>query len=478
VPKDATDVDCKYCGNPVRIERTRKPPPPELAKPQTVYVKSGLPGFILWIIILTGVLPAFIPIFIFAGPALFKVLSKHNATMPMTCAMNEEVEIENQTFSGSDTLITAELNCKLTIKNSNLTGGIVVQSSGNLQLVVENSTLEGRDVGLMLDNNASVTLRKGSVLKSPQTAVSGTTNVTVTLDGSSLEAGYRGFELGVNGKVNLLHKSKATADNAVVQGETNLEVTLDDSSVDSKDVAIAGNINTKLKLIRGAKVHGTRTAIRTGGNLKLTLDNASVVSEGTAICSGYNADINAAHSIVQGGVEALRFQRKPNELDLRDTSIKGLQIFDAPGCSAGGSASDVPAAPTAEPAIDPSKYFRNLPKGVTRVTIPTPTPAAAPTPVAPPASSPFDADAAARALDAAARSASANCRSSTGKPFQIFVNPGFTPDGANRGAVPSNAALGSTPEAACVLGIFRRVRIPPFDPKTLPGGMGRNVALK
>jgi hypothetical protein len=476
VPKDATDVDCKYCGNPVHIERTRKPPPPELAKPQTVYVKSGLPGFILWIIILTGVLPAFIPIFIFAAPAVFKVLSKHNATMPMTCAMNEEVEIEGKTFSGSDTLITAELNCKLTIKNSNLTGGIVVHGNGNLQLIVENSTLEGRDVGLMLDNNASVTLRKGSVLKSPQTAVNGTTNVTVTLDGSSLEAGYRGFELGVNGKVNLVRKSKATADNAVIQGETNLEVTLDDSSIDSKDVAIAGNINTKLKLLRGAKVHGARTAIRAGANLKMTLDNATVVSEGTAICSGYNADIIAAHSIVQGGVEALRFQRKPSELDLQDTSIKGLQVFDAPGCSAGASAGDVPAAPELARPVDPSQFFKNSPKGVSRVTIPSP--AAAPTPVPPPAPPPFDADAAARALDAAARSASANCRSSTGKPFQIFVNPGFTPDGANRGAVPSNAALGGTPEAACVLPIFRRVRIPPFDPKTLPSGMGRSVSLK
>lgn len=477
MPKDATDVHCKYCGNPVHIERTRKPPPPELAKPQTVYVKSGLPGFVLWIIILTGVLPAFIPIFIFAGPALFKVLSKHNATLPMTCAMNEELEIENMTYSGADTLVTAELNCKLTIKNSNLTGGIVVHGNGNLQLIVENSTLEGRDVGLMLDNNASVTLRKGSVLKSQQTAVNGTTNVTVTLDGSSIEAGYRGFELGVNGKVNLIHKSKASADNAVVQGETNLEVMLDDSSIDSKDVAIAGNVNTKLKMMRGAKVHGARTAVRTGGNLKLTLDNATIVSEGTAICSGYNADVSAAHSIVQGGVEAFRFQRKPSELDLRDSSIKGLQNFEAPGCST-GSGSDVPAAPEPARPVDPSQFFKNAPKGISRVTMPSPTPTAAPPPTAPPVAPPFDADAAARALDAAARSASANCRSSTGKPFQIFVNPGFTPDGANRGAVPSNGALGNTPEAACVLPIFRRVRIPPFDPKTLPGGMGRNVSLK
>jgi hypothetical protein len=329
----------------------------------------------------------------------------------------------------------------------------------------------------MLENNASVTLRKGTVLKSPQTAVNGTTNVTVTLDGASLEAGYRGFELGVNGKVNLVHKAKVTAEAAAIQGETNLEVNVDDSTIDSKEEAIAGNVNTKLKLMRGSKIHGARTAIRTGSNLRLTLDNSTVMSEGTAICSATNAEINAAHSIVQGGVEAFRFARKPSELELRDTQVKGLQLFEASGCSSGG-ASEVPAAPEPARPVDPSQFFKNLPKGVSRVTIPSPTPTAAPTPVAPPVTPPFDADAAARALDAAARSASANCRSSTGKPFQIFVNPGFTPDGANRGAVPSNASLGNTPEAACVLGIFRRVRIPPFDPKTLPGGMGRNVSLK
>lgn len=481
MPKQASDVNCKYCGTAVRVERTRKPPPPELAKPQTVYVKSGLPGFVLWIIILTGVLPAFIPLFIFAGPALFKVFSNHYGSMPMTCGMNEEVEIEDRNFTGSDTLITAELNCKLTIRNSNLSGGIIVNSKGNLELIVENSTLEGKDVGLQLDTNANVTLRKGSVLKSPALAVGGGTNVSVTLDASTIEAGFHGLDLGVNGKLTLAHKSKASSDGPLVQGETNLEVTVDDSSLDSKDVAIAGNLNTKLKFVRGAKVHGARTAVRTAGNMRMTLDNASVVSEGTAICSTYNTEITASHSIVQGAVEALRLERKPNELDLRDTSVRGIQVFDASGCAGASAAGDATVAPVAaEPPMDPRKFFPgNLPPGTYRVKLPAGAAAVpVPTPAPAPAVPPFDADAAARALDAAARSASANCRSSQGKPVRIFVNPGFTPDGANRGAAPSNAALSGTSEEACVLGIFRRVRIPPFDPKTLPGGMGRNVELK
>jgi hypothetical protein len=426
-------------------------------------------------IILSGILPAFIPIFIFAGRPLLNVLTKHHATFPMTCALNEELEIEDKTFSGSGTLITTQINCKLTIKNSKLTGDVAIESKGNTEVTIENSTIEGKDVGLKLDNNTKVSLTKGSVLKSPQLAAIGSTNVELKLDASSIEAGSEGVELGVNGKVWLSRKSKATADGAAIKGESNLEVTVDDSSIDSKDVAIVGNSNTKLKLTRGAKVQGARTAIRGGHNMKLTLDNATVVSEGTAICSGYNTEVNAARSIIQGGVEAFRLQRKPSELELRDTSVKGIQNFEAPGCS---GASDAAAAATANVQTELRQILKNFPKGATKVTISSPTPTAAPTPVAPPAPPPFDAGAAASALDAAARSASANCRSSTGKPFRIFVNPGFTPDGANRGAVPSNPALSSAPEAACVLGIFRRVRIPPFDPKTLPGGMGRNVELK
>jgi hypothetical protein len=433
---------------------------------------------VLWLIILTGVLPAFIPVFIFVGPMLFKFAANRSGSMPTTCNMNETLEIENQTFSGSGTLIEAGLNCKLKIKNSKLSGDIVVDSKGNLDLTVENSTLEGKDVALKLDFNAKVNLTKGSVLKSPELAVAGATNTEIRLDGSSIEAGSHGVELGVNGKVWLSRKSKATSDGSTIHGETNLEVTVDDSEIDSKDVAIAGNLNTKFKFVRGAKVHGARTAVRTAGNMRMTLENATVASEGTAICSAYNADIVASRSIISGGVEAVRLERKPNQFDLRDTSLRGIKNFEASGC--GGGEVDTAAA-TPEAPVDPRAILKNAMKEVARVrakaagAAPIPTPTPAPAPAVPP---PFDTGAAASALDAAARSASANCRSSQGKPMSIFVNPGFTPDGANRGAVPSNAALANTPEGVCVLGIFRRVRIPPFDPKTLPGGMGRNVNLR
>src|SRR5204862_590762 len=132
--------------------------------------------------------------------------------------------------------------------------------------------------------------------------------------GASIESGSRGLDLGVNGKVWLVHKSKATSDGPTVNGDTNLEVTVDESIIDSKEFAVVGESNTKIKLTRGANVHGGRTAIKSGVNLKLTLENSTVSSEGSAVCSSYNTEIAATHSTLSGGVEALRLQRKPNEL--------------------------------------------------------------------------------------------------------------------------------------------------------------------
>jgi DNA-directed RNA polymerase subunit RPC12/RpoP len=102
-------------------------------------------------------------------------------------------------------------------------------------------------------------------------------------------------------------------------------------------------------------------------------------------------------------------------------------------------------------------------------------PAAAPTPTEPPKPPPFNTAAAVAGLDAAKAKAEAACRGSDG--VRLFVQMGFDPDGANRGAALSDPKLKGTPEAKCALKIFRAVRIPAFDPATRPSGLGRPVRL-
>jgi hypothetical protein len=107
-----------------------------------------------------------------------------------------------------------------------------------------------------------------------------------------------------------------------------------------------------------------------------------------------------------------------------------------------------------------------------------PTASAPPTPTAaaePPKAPPFDTQAAIAGLDAAKVKAESSCKSEAGA--RLFVNMGFDPDGVNRGASVSDSKLRGTPEAKCVLRIFRSVRIPAFDLATRPSGLGRPVRL-
>jgi hypothetical protein len=105
----------------------------------------------------------------------------------------------------------------------------------------------------------------------------------------------------------------------------------------------------------------------------------------------------------------------------------------------------------------------------------TAAPATAATPAEPPKPPKFDSQAAIAGLDAAKAKAEASCQSTTVK--SLFVQMGFDADGKNRGAALSNPKHAGTPEAKCVLKIFRAVRIPAFDPATKPSGLGRMVRL-
>jgi hypothetical protein len=98
-----------------------------------------------------------------------------------------------------------------------------------------------------------------------------------------------------------------------------------------------------------------------------------------------------------------------------------------------------------------------------------------PLPPEPPKPPKFDSKAAVAGLDAAKIKAESSCKSTTVK--SLFVQMGFGPDGKNRGAALSDPKLNGTPEAKCVLKVFRAVSIPAFDPATKPSGLGRMVRL-
>jgi hypothetical protein len=130
---------------------------------------------------------------------------------------------------------------------------------------------------------------------------------------------------------------------------------------------------------------------------------------------------------------------------------------------------DATTSPTSKAAdVSPSRPRSAKPK--TPIAPPPP-----PLPPEPPKPPPFDSKAAVAGLDAAKVKAESSCKRTSVK--SLFVQMGFGPDGKNRGAALSDPKLNGTPEAKCVLKVFRAVSIPAFDPATKPSGLGRMVRL-
>jgi LSD1 subclass zinc finger protein len=527
VLKGATEVKCQYCGTTVNVEWTRVPKAGPPLRP-TVYVSPGLPRAAVVAIVMTMLLPVCISTF---GSAITGAIASRTLTFPVTCGNNEALEIVGKTFSGQGTLITAGLNCKLHIQDSKLSGGVVVLGKVDNEITIENSTLEGTDAAISLDTNGHVHATNGTVLRGTSTAVRGGVNTRIELEDSKVEGGDNGItgdvnteihgtrtsigghdagisvqtnghvfgsalavtggvvgiegganleiefdessieggQIGAKGEGNLhLHlskKSHITGAAVGVDAGNNLELTLEDSFIRSADTAALMRLNAHLKITRGGRIHGGRLGVDAGENLYAFLQQGFVESDATAFCGKHNAQIEADGASITGTV-ALHFQRDP-ELHFVGTTLSGSQLFDGNGCGAPPPRPPDPASrpgPAAPRSGSPSGGALGRPPQV---------PVAAP---APPGLPPFDSAAAVIALDAATRAAAAQCRSSSGSPEKAFVVPGFSADGRNSGATVNN--LRGSAEAQCIEGIFRTVRIPPFDAATRPSGLMRAVDLK
>src|SRR5262249_18367833 len=149
-----TEVKCAYCGRAVTIECKRAERPLSLPK-VAVYVNrptTAVPRFV-WLAVL---LPVLLPISIVFGPMIARHFKKYATSFPAECGVNDELEIVGKTFNGTGTLISGETNCKITIRDSRLTGDVVVKTTGNATITIQNSTLEGRDAALELGTNDKV----------------------------------------------------------------------------------------------------------------------------------------------------------------------------------------------------------------------------------------------------------------------------------------------------------------------------------
>jgi DNA-directed RNA polymerase subunit RPC12/RpoP len=524
VAPDATVVRCQYCGNTMQVERA-KPKVTRMAGPpptNVIYVAPVRSGMATLMIVAFSIVPVLIAV----GSVAFSSLRGHFVSLPATCAINESITISGKTFDGPGTAITAETNCKIKIKDSKIKADTIVEGKLNVEITLENSTLEakktaivlehngkvklsgkssvsgaengiegsynlevavedsklsggesgvkgdsglkvkakngtisGKDSAVACESNGTVTVEAGGVLTSEAAAVRNKSSLTLEVEGGSVDGGEVAVSSESNPKIKVTKKGKVTsAKGNAIEGGSNMDLTVDDGTVEAGDTAVKASSNGKVKVVKGGRIKGGSVGIDSQSNFELTMQSGTVESPGVAVQSKSNARIDARKSTITGGQNAFLMEREPSSMSLTETNVTGPQVFN-------GKVQSKP--PTPQPPSTPAAA--KTPAAATTTNAP-----AAPKPAALP---PFDGAAATAALDAATKKAQTSCHATGGKPVRVMIDPGWLPDGSNAKALVRNPELKGTPEAACVESVFRALKIPAFDEKTLNSGMLRFVNL-
>jgi hypothetical protein len=398
------EATCQYCGNLVQFEAPRAA---TLLRPATASRSGVAARVVLALVVTLAGLGAVVGFAVFRSQVVsvadvaggLKLPFATTQDFPLTCGLNQELLIENRKFDGSGTLVNADINCKIKIKNSTLKGDIVVRAKNLVEVSVENSVLEGKETAVKLEMNSKLFASKKSQLLSPDTAVDAGINTEISLDDSTIVGGETGikadtnFKLraskstvkgkkfairgdnsvdvegrelslvggrvaleseinlkadlrggsveggeaaihlkGPNAELKLSNSARLSARETALKTSSNLSLEMEDALIDGGEIGVDTEVNPKLKLGQKARIHGKQIALKVGVNLELDMRGASLESEGVALCAPFNIEISARDSTIRGATGAFRFQRRPNELTLTQTTVTGAQLFSARGC--------------------------------------------------------------------------------------------------------------------------------------------------
>lgn len=302
----------------------------------TVYVKPAAPSGLL--IALGTVIPILIPLYFTLGP-LFGPMLKNAATtvaaesgipikqtFPIQCGVNQEVAVIGQTYEGSGTLITGEVNCKIKIKNSKLKADVVAHGKNLVEITVENSTLEGKENAVKLGTNSKLFARAGSVLKGEEAGVVAGINSEVTLDQSAIEGGTSGLVGEINAKL-YGTKSRITGKDYGFRASTNATVEGRELTISGERAALEADSNLKLEL-RGGLFQGNETAVRaksSNANVKL-FQKARLTAKETALEAKTNLSLEMEDALVDGGEIGVEAGTNPKLSLGRGARVVGKEV--------------------------------------------------------------------------------------------------------------------------------------------------------
>lgn len=268
-----------------------------------------------------------------------------------------EVTVENSTLEGKQTAVRLEMNSKLEAKKQShfkaeeagIEGGI------NSQVSLEDSSVEGGEVGIKAETNCKVRANKSRIagkeygirasnnldLESKELTLTGSrfaldaeVNLKADVRGGAFEGGEAAVHMsGPNAQLKLSRAARFTARETALKTGSNLNLEMDDALIDGGEIGVEADVNPKLTLGPKARIHGKQIALKAGLNLELHMRSATLESEAVALCAPFNVEVNARESLIKGGTDAFRLQRRPNELTLTGTTVTGNQQFNARGCS-------------------------------------------------------------------------------------------------------------------------------------------------
>lgn len=334
VPAGAPQVVCRYCQNVIQVEM-RKPPPqvtpfgmPGGMPSRTLYLDPdaaakagrGVGCFIAVMIFLTVILPIGFAV----GPGVAKGCKGAVKPFPISCGINETVEVSGNYESAGPIVTSAAVNCKIKIKNAKLKGSTFIKSTtSNLEVTFDNVTLETTEdmfkagVNFKAHIHGSTLTAKGVVFDIPS-------NFELDTDGST-------FTSSTGSVVKTGYNFKLQAENAKFRGKKNtfdtkgLDITLKKASevTSSEGIAIKGDSSMKIEA-DGGKIEGVEGAIVSTSSTTITAKGLVINAKDKAIVATSSLKLDLTDGAVTSQTEEAIELDSSGDIVLDNSRLQGV----------------------------------------------------------------------------------------------------------------------------------------------------------
>ncbi|MBI5533359.1 MAG: hypothetical protein HY898_11620 [Deltaproteobacteria bacterium] len=257
------------------------PPMPFVPPPMIVRRGNRSPAAVALIVPFVILIGTAVPMFFAFAPHGFSGIMRSMSSnpFPLTCELNETIELDGKTSDIKETLIVAKSNCKIKLKNCKLKGPTIIKGEHNVEIELDKSTLE-----------------------STQDAIVSGYNSRIQINASTLKAGGTAIRADANPKIGVKGKSSITGKSLGLELGDNPELDLEGSTIDGTPLGINAASNAKIRIVEGSVVKGSSTGIRTVFNGEISvLSNSRVESPGTAVAGGTNTKLIVRNGTLQGG---------------------------------------------------------------------------------------------------------------------------------------------------------------------------------